>query len=103
MIFGELLTSGNYNMNEEKITGGKNGFGAKLTNIYSKYFKVETVDHRRKLYYSQVFKDNLNIKEEPVIKPYKKEPFTRITYIPDYERFVMSHIVESDIIVLFKK
>ena len=28
MIFGELLTSGNYNKNEEKITGGKNGYGA---------------------------------------------------------------------------
>ena len=35
MIFGELLTSGNYNKDEEKITGGKNGYGAKLTNIFS--------------------------------------------------------------------
>jgi DNA topoisomerase II len=103
MIFGELLTSGNYNMDEEKITGGKNGFGAKLTNIYSKFFQVETVDHRRKLYYSQIFKENLNIKQEPIIKPYKKEPFTRITYIPDYKRFGMSHIIDDDIIGLFKK
>ena len=30
MIFGNLLTSGNYNKEEEKITGGKNGFGANL-------------------------------------------------------------------------
>jgi DNA topoisomerase-2 len=35
MIFGHLLTSGNYNKEEEKIVGGKNGYGAKLTNIFS--------------------------------------------------------------------
>ena len=80
MIFGELLTSGNYNKSEEKITGGKNGYGAKLTNIFSKYFKIETVDKKRKLYYSQEYEDNMSIKHEPIIKKYTKEPFTRITY-----------------------
>ena len=44
LIFGELLTSTNYNKKEEKVVGGKNGYGAKLTNIYSKYFCVESVD-----------------------------------------------------------
>ena len=34
MIFGNLLTSANYDMEEDKTTGGKNGSGAKLTNIY---------------------------------------------------------------------
>jgi DNA topoisomerase II len=29
MIFGHLLTSSNYDKNEEKIVGGKNGYGAK--------------------------------------------------------------------------
>ena len=48
LIFGELLTSTNYNKKEEKVVGGKNGYGAKLTNIYSKYFCVESVDRFRK-------------------------------------------------------
>ena len=48
MIFGMLLTSGNYNKNEKRITGGKNGYGAKLTNIFSNEFKLETVDDERK-------------------------------------------------------
>ncbi|KAJ2475474.1 DNA topoisomerase 2, partial [Coemansia sp. RSA 2052] len=30
LIFGHLLTSSNYNDKEEKITGGRNGYGAKL-------------------------------------------------------------------------
>ena len=87
MIFGELLTSGNYNKEEEKITGGKNGYGAKLTNIFSTYFKIETVDRHRKLKYTQEYSDNMSIKGEPIVVPYKGEPFTRITFIPDYAKF----------------
>ena len=35
LIFSELLTSINYDKDEKKIVGGKNGYGAKLTNIFS--------------------------------------------------------------------
>ena len=48
LVFGHLLTSSNYDDNEKKITGGRNGLGAKLTNIFSKEFKVETVDSSKK-------------------------------------------------------
>ena len=63
MIFGHLRTSTNYDKDEKKIVGGKNGFGFKLVLIYSTWGEVETVDHIRKVKYTQVFKDNLsNIK-----------------------------------------
>ena len=42
MIFGHLRTSTNYNKDEKKIVGGKNGFGFKLVLIYSKWGKIET-------------------------------------------------------------
>lgn len=48
MIFGELLTGSNFDDDEKKVTGGRNGFGAKLTNIYSKSFYVESADSIRK-------------------------------------------------------
>ena len=54
LILGELLTSKNYNK-KGKTTGGKNGFGAKLVNLFSKWFQVETVDHTRGLKYVQEF------------------------------------------------
>ncbi|SBT72119.1 DNA topoisomerase 2, putative [Plasmodium malariae] len=38
MIFGELLTSDNYDDVLDRITRGRNGFVAKLTNIFSKEF-----------------------------------------------------------------
>jgi len=62
LIFGHLLTSSNYDKNEKKITGGKNGYGAKLANIFSKEFIIETVDADRKLKYVQKFEKNMNIK-----------------------------------------
>ena len=43
MIFGHLLTSSNYDDSQKKVTGGRNGYGAKLCNIYSTEFTVETV------------------------------------------------------------
>lgn len=40
LIFGHLLTSSNYEDKKKKVTGGRNGYGAKLTNIFSQYFCV---------------------------------------------------------------
>lgn len=42
LIFGTLLTSSNYDDEQKKVTGGRNGYGAKLCNIFSTEFMVET-------------------------------------------------------------
>ena len=42
MIFGQLLTSSNYDDDQKKVTGGRNGYGAKLCNIFSTEFTIET-------------------------------------------------------------
>merc|ERR1740129_1799407 len=42
LVFGHLLTSDNYDDSEKKVTGGRNGFGAKLTNVFSRRFIIET-------------------------------------------------------------
>ena len=43
-IFGQLLTSNNYNTNIIRMGCGRNGYGAKLTNIYSKNYIVRVGD-----------------------------------------------------------
>lgn len=43
-ITGNLLTSSNYDDGQKKVTGGRNGYGAKLCNIFSTKFVVETCD-----------------------------------------------------------
>ena len=60
MIFGHLRTGTNYDKSEKKIVGGKNGFGFKLVLIYSMWGEIETVDHIRKLKYTQRFEKNLS-------------------------------------------
>ena len=65
MIFAHLRTSTNYNKEEKKIVGGKNGFGVKLAFIWSTWGKLETVDHIRKLKYVQEFEKNLDVIHPP--------------------------------------
>jgi DNA topoisomerase-2 len=102
MIFGELLTSSNYNDDEVRIVGGVNGLGIKLTNIFSKSFTIETIDSTRKKIYKQVFSENLTVKEPPEIKSCAKKSYTKITFKPDYEKFGLSNMTD-DIYKLFKR
>lgn len=102
MIFGNLLTSANYDKTEKKITGGKNGYGSKLTNIFSTEFIVETVDSSRKLKYKQVFQNNMDIKSKPTIRKFSGNPFTKITFKPDLKVFGIDKLTD-DIVSLMKK
>ena len=61
LIFAHLRTSTNYNKDEQKTTGGKNGFGFKLVLIWSTWGEIETVDAKRGLKYFQRFEKNLDI------------------------------------------
>jgi DNA topoisomerase-2 len=54
LIFGHLLTSSNFDDEEEKVTGGRNGYGAKLCNVFSNKFVVETASRSHKRAFKQV-------------------------------------------------
>jgi DNA topoisomerase-2 len=103
LIFGHLRTSTNYNKDEKKIVGGKNGFGFKLVLIWSIYGKVETVDHIRGLKYTQEFNNNLDeICSPKITKATNAKPYTKITFKPDYARLGITGL-SSDMIALLKK
>ena len=102
LIFGHLLTSSNYNDNEKKITGGRNGFGAKLTNVFSKLFIVETADKKVKKRFKMEYTDNMTKHKDAEIEKYEGEDFTRITFEPDFKKFKMNEL-DNDIISLLKK
>uniref|UniRef100_A0A6C0AWW6 DNA topoisomerase (ATP-hydrolyzing) n=1 Tax=viral metagenome TaxID=1070528 RepID=A0A6C0AWW6_9ZZZZ len=97
MIFGHLRTSTNYNKEEKKIIGGKNGFGFKLVLIWSTWGRIETVDHTRGLKYVQEFKDNLLTIEKPTITKCKNKPYTKIEFKPDYKRLQLKEGITPDI------
>ena len=102
MIFGHLRTGTNYDKSEKKIVGGKNGFGSKLIFIWSTFGSIETVDHTRRLKYTQQFKNNLDEICPPVVKKFTGKPYTKISFCPDYNRLQKNGLTEDEI-ALFKK
>ncbi|KAJ3098384.1 hypothetical protein HDU96_011109 [Phlyctochytrium bullatum] len=102
LIFGHLLTSSNFDDSEKKVTGGRNGYGAKLCNIFSKKFVVETGDSEKKQKYHQAFSNNMSQRTKPKITKHAGESFTRITFVPDLERFQMREL-DDGIESLFRK
>jgi DNA topoisomerase-2 len=88
LIFGELLTSTNYDKTEKKLVGGKNGYGVKLVNIFSSKFELLILDAPRGLKYSQVFENNMTKINDPHIQKCKaKNSYVQITWTPDFPRF----------------
>jgi DNA topoisomerase-2 len=92
LIAAEFLSGDNLDEDgdDERITGGTNGAGLKLTNAFSDYLILTTVDTKVKKHYSQTFKDRLNIIEKPIIRktlPSEKKSFTQIEFLPCYKVF----------------
>jgi DNA topoisomerase-2 len=103
MVFGHLRTSTNYDKDEKKIVGGKNGFGFKLVLIWSSYGYIETVDHTRGLKYTQEFKSNLDELCPPNITKCSGKPYTKVVFKPDYARLHMTDGLTPDMMALLKK
>lgn len=88
MIFGQLLTSSNYDKNEARIVGGLNGYGGKVGNIMSKLFSIDLKTPASGKHYSQSWYDNMFQVEKPTIKAYKgAKGSVKITFLPDRMRF----------------
>lgn len=93
-VFGVLLTSSNFDDEKGRSWNGTNGYGAKLTNVFSKYFQVKSYDSTQKLLFSQTWRDNMSIVEDPIISKLSKEDddysendYVTISFIPDLIKF----------------
>lgn len=94
MIFSKEMSGSNFSTdNTEKISAGMNGSGSKITNILSKSFEIETSDLKNKLHYYQKFENGNEIKNPPIITKLskvdkdKKDPYTKVTFLLEYELF----------------
>jgi len=116
LIFSELLSSTNYNDDIGKVVGGTYGIGIKLSVIFSKKFEIKIWDSKRKLYYHQIYENNLSKISKPIIKKYKhisdedlnidkkylKNGGVKIIIYPDFERFNTLKF-DEDMIYLIKR
>lgn len=104
MIFGNLLTSSNYDDDQKKVTGGRNGYGAKLCNIFSTEFTVETADQNTCQLYQQTWTGNMSKVSKPKITKVKnKREYTKVTFKPDLSKFNMDALDEDILSVLRRR
>jgi DNA topoisomerase-2 len=103
LTFGHLLTSTNYDDTKKRIVGGRNGYGAKLTNIYSSEFSIVVKDHESKQTYTQKWNDNMTVCHPPKITKHSGSTSSvSITFIPDWKRFGMKKM-DTNIYKIFEK
>ncbi|KAJ5730374.1 DNA topoisomerase II eukaryotic-type [Penicillium malachiteum] len=103
LIFGHLLTSSNYDDTEQKVTGGRNGYGAKLCNVFSTEFSLETQDTRQKKKYKQTWTDNMSkMGKAKITDASKGSDYTKVTFKPDFSKFGMEGI-DDDFEALVKR
>ena len=86
-----------------QVTGGRNGYGAKLTNIYSLKFIVETANKDTKKTYKQVFTDNMGTIGKPSIQTKECDDFTKITFYPDLARFGLSELTDDTVAFMTRR
>jgi len=103
LVFGHLLTSTNYDDSQKRIVGGRNGYGAKLANIYSSDFSIVIKDHETKQTYTQKWSKNMTVCDPPKIKKHSGATSSvAITFTPEWKRFGMSKM-DDTIYNIFQK
>lgn len=99
----KLRTSGRFDQ-DRKITGGKHGYGAKLTIIFSKKFRIETVDIETQRKYVQIYSNNRKKISKPTItEGYTGPGYTKITFVPDFTKFDEIDSLDDNTAKLFEK
>jgi DNA topoisomerase-2 len=88
-------------------TGGRNGYGAKLANIFSTAFEVEIWDPERGLHYKQTWNANMTRAGKPEIAPLAstERSGTRVSFVPDLQRFSSNKAAlkpKADILQVFR-
>ena len=104
-IFGRFRTSSNYDKTVVRYGCGRNGVGAKVTNLFSKRFKIIVDDLENGLRFIGIWKDNffmndenghpeISVKELPV--SVKKSSVT-VEWDLDFKRFGMTGYSKDEI------
>lgn len=103
LTFGHLLTSTNYDDNQKRVVGGRNGYGAKLANVYSTKFTVTIKDGENKKKYTQQWSNNMRTCDPPKITSHSASTSSVcISFVPEWYLFGMSGL-DDDIYNIFEK
>lgn len=102
MIFGHLEETSNYDDEQKKLAGSRKGYGAKLCNIFSTKFVVETASRKHEQCFEQTWTDNMSKAAKPKITNFKGIDYTKVTFCPDLAKFKMDKL-DDDIVDLMSR
>ncbi|KAK6828646.1 DNA topoisomerase II [Apiospora arundinis] len=97
LVFGHLLAGSNFDDDEKKTVGGRNGYGAKLCNVFSTEFTLECQDSKNAKRYKQTWRNNMGKMDPAKITTSKSADFVRVTFHPDFSRFGMPDGIDEDL------
>jgi DNA topoisomerase-2 len=103
LVFGHLLAGSNFDDGEKKTVGGRNGYGAKLCNVFSTEFTLECQDSKNGKRYKQTWRDNMSKMDKAKISSSKSADFVRVTFKPDWSKFGMSAIDDDLESLLYRR
>lgn len=102
VIFSVLRSSSKFG-EEERLTGGMNGFGIKLVNIWSKLFRVTCVDAVNHRKFTQTWSDNMKDSGKATnVYCGNKKGSTHVEFIPDYARMGMSVPLSDEVVLMLQ-
>ncbi|KAL0597809.1 DNA topoisomerase 2-alpha [Plecturocebus cupreus] len=102
LIFGQLLTSSNYDDDEKKVTGRVVEMAMEpncVTYSVPNLLWKQPVENTRKCSNRQTWMDNMGRAGEMELKPFNGEDYTCITFQPDLSKFKMQSL-DKDIVAL---
>lgn len=94
MVFSKQKAGSNFHDDKERMGIGKNGYGAKATNFFSKTFDVKTLNTKMGKQFVQKFhteivdgKRRIQASKPKITTSKRKSGFTEITFVPDLPKF----------------
>jgi DNA gyrase/topoisomerase IV subunit B len=102
-IFGYLRSGTNFDDSQKRITGGRNGLGAKLCNLFSTRFQVDICDGKQ--LYQQTWTDRMTHVTRPIITTPEKntKSFTQVTFVPSFADLNQEKLDEDTLALMYKR
>eukprot|EP00762_Andalucia_godoyi_P008875 ANDGO_07751.mRNA.1 DNA topoisomerase 2 len=103
VVFAEFMSSSNFEDNTARVVGGRNGYGAKLANVFSSRFSVDLCDGTTA--YKQEWRNNMSECSPPGLTPAQAgaEPSVCVTFVPDLARMGLEHITDDLVSLFFRR
>ena len=101
MVFSKQKAGSNFHDDKKRMGVGKNGYGAKATNFFSKTFDVKTFNTKMGKQFMQKFhteivggKRRIQASKPKITTSKRKSGFTEIRFVPDLHKFGASELTE---------